>query len=83
MIYICFMDLHQDPNRTSNTGIVQVPLLVDNLFLRVWASVKAHHCSGFEQALEQWLLNLGWLMIMVDYTTQYIGDYNYPIEVSL
>ena len=30
---------------------------------------------------EQCDLNLSWLMIVVDYTTQYIGDYDKPIEV--
>ena len=27
--------------------------------------------------------NLCWLMMIADYTTQYIGDYNSPIEGSL
>ena len=27
--------------------------------------------------------NLCWLMIVVDYTTQYLGDYNNPIEGSI
>ena len=32
---------------------------------------------------EQWLLNPSWLMIIEDYTTQYMGNYNSPSEESL
>ena len=33
--------------------------------------------------IEQWLLNLCWLMTIGDNTTQYNGDYTNPIEESL
>ena len=46
-----------------------------------WYSSSLEDASGlkfYQETLEQWLLNLCWLMIIGDSTTQYTGDYHHP-----